>query len=309
MLPLFLPKALVIAIIQMRHFDVLLLGDGILGIVGAIVKALYGTNKKVICINHGLDLTFKNYFYQKFWVGKFIPACDKLIAVGNQTISEGIARGIPKEKFTFVPNGVDVEKFVPKKSDRAVLALLIKQDLTGKKILMTGGRLVTRKGVAWFIRNVLPILPKNVIYIISGEGPSRKNIEAAITDTRLNDRVIMLGYVSNEDRMILLRNCDLFIQPNIPVDGDMEGFGLVVLEAASSGTPVVAARLEGLKDAIHEGKNGFLVEHSNADQWIRRLTELLSDSFDRAQFGHAAHDYVAKHFTWDIVAKQYLAAI
>ncbi len=309
LLPLFLPWATLYALLTMRRYDVLLLGDGVLGIVGSMVKLLYGTKKKVICITHGLDLTFPNEFYQKLWVQMFIPDADTIIAVGHQTITEGVKRGISKEKFVFVPNGVDTQKFVPGDADRAALSRLMNMDLTDKKVLMTGGRLVKRKGVAWFVRNVLPLLPENVVYAIAGDGPERATIERAIAESGMHDRAVMLGYVSNDDRMMLLHSCDLFIQPNIPVPGDMEGFGLVVLEAGSSGIPVVAARLEGLKDAIQDGNNGFLVEHSNPEAWRAKLTELLADDFDRAQFGRDAHGYIVQHFDWDAIAARYVDVI
>ncbi len=310
LLPLFLPWALITALFYMRKYDVLLLGDGVLGIVISFVKLFYGKRKKVACIVHGLDLTFENEFYQNIWVKRFIPEADVLIAVGNQTIKEGVARGIKKEQFVFVPNGVDTKKFVPKDMPRTRLEKLIKGKLEDDThVLFTGGRLVRRKGVAWFIENVLPTLPQNVIYVVSGAGPDFDNIKNAIEKAKMQERVILLGYISNEDRDVLLHTCDLFIQPNIPVKGDMEGFGLVVLEAGSSGIPVVASRLEGLKDAIHDGKNGFLVEHGNPTAWREKLTELLADTFDRKAFGRKAHEYIKRTFTWDVIAQRYIDVI
>ncbi len=309
-LPLFLPYALIVTLWNMRTHDVLLLGDGVLGIIGGFVKIFYGNRKKVLCIVHGLDLTFNNNIYQNFWVKQFIPDADRLIAVGNQTIKEGVTRGIPEEKFVFVPNGVDVKKFALGTPDRKALSVLLKKDLSDDtRVLFTGGRLVKRKGVAWFIRTILPTLPDNIIYAVAGDGPDRTNIEAAIRENGMQDRVVLLGYVSDDDRRTLLHSCDLFIQPNIPVEGDMEGFGLVVLEAGSSGIVVVASRLEGLKDAIHDGKNGILVPPEDADAWKETVITLLSDDDKRTAMGRAAHEYITKHFTWDAIAARYVEVI
>lgn len=315
-LPIFLPYTLLYALINMRKYDALVLGDGVLGIVGWAVKKLYNTRKTVACIVHGLDLTFKNNFYQKWWVRKFIPSCDKLFAVGNQTIIEGVARGIAQNKFTFIPNGVDIETFKPQPANPARLAQIVNDsksansksaqfDIADKKILYTGGRLARRKGVAWFITNVMPLLPENVVYIVSGAGPYRDNIISSIAQNNLQNRVILLGYISDETRHTILNTADIFIQPNIPVDGDMEGFGLVVLEAAASEIPVVVAKLEGLKDAIHENKNGFLVESQNAEAWRDKIAQILDDDFDRKSFTQNARTYTITHFSWDKIAQEY----
>ncbi len=314
-LPIFLPFALVYVLINLRKYDALLLGDGVLGIVGWAAKFVYKT-KTVACIVHGLDLTFTSKFYQRWWVRKFIPACDKLLAVGNQTIIEGVARNIAQNKFTFIPNGVDIDAFSPPKNPeilrKKLFDILRKSgniDITGKQILYTGGRLARRKGVAWFVGNVMPLLPENVIYIVSGAGPDRQNIDAQIAQNNLQNRVIMLGYISNDERHILLGTADIFIQPNIPVAGDMEGFGLVVLEAAASGVPVIVSELEGLKDAIQGGKNGFYAQPKDATSWQDKIAQILSSDFPRAEFTQSARTYTTDNFSWDKIVQRYLEEI
>jgi phosphatidylinositol alpha-1,6-mannosyltransferase len=99
------------------------------------------------------------------------------------------------------------------------------------------------------------------------------------------------------------------VQPNIKIEGDMEGFGISVIEAASCCLPVVASRLEGLQDAIKDGENGFLVESENADAFILRINEILADDVSRIQFGKRARNYVMKNYSWDIIARQYLKEI
>jgi glycosyltransferase involved in cell wall biosynthesis len=311
-LPVFMPYALIYALINMRKYDALLLGDGVLSIIGLFVKTFYGKKKKVICVNHGLDLTFKHPVYQNFWVRQFIPECDKIIAVGNETINAGVSRGVPEDKFIFVPNGVNVSDFpMPENGrDRTRLAEVIDREITADtRIVYTGGRLAKRKGAAWFVRNVMPKLPENVIYVISGDGPDRENIKEAIKENDLQDRVIMLGYVSDAHRTLLLHNADIFVQPNIQVEDDMEGFGMVILEAGASGIPVLASALEGLKDAIHDGKNGILVTHSDAEAWSNAVRKTLSDNFDRDAFGRSARTYIEQTFQWDEIMKQYAQVI
>lgn len=306
-LPFFTPYALLRAIFLVPRYDVLLLGDGVLGIVGWFVKFFY-PKKTVVSVVHGLDLTFTSGIYQRFWVRKFLPALDGLIAVGNETIRQGVARGIPEDKFFFVPNGVDTEKYFGR-HDRKELEKILGLPLEGKRVLLTSGRLAKRKGVAWFIRSVMPKLPENILYVVAGDGADRENIERAVQETGLASRVKLLGYVSDEVRNVLLNTCDLFIQPNIRVKGDMEGFGISVIEAASCELPVIASRLEGLQDAIQDGENGLLVETEDADGYVSAITGLLDDPARLSDFKSEVRRYTVEHFSWEHIASRYIAVL
>ncbi len=89
----------------------------------------------------------------------------------------------------------------------------------------------------------------------------------------------------------------------------MEGFGISVIEAASCKIPVVAANLEGLKDAIKENQNGFLVETEDVDGYLSKINALLADENYRKSFGEKARQFVIDHFQWDAIAQEYLTEI
>ena len=288
------------------RYDVILLGDGVLGIVGWFLKLFY--RKPVVSIVHGLDLTYRNFIYQKLWVGFFLKKMDLLIAVGNETIKTGVIRGIPKEKFVFIPNGIDPKKFIGKYSPKD-LGDFLGEKTGDKKFLLTSGRLARRKGAAWFVANVMPKLDEKIFYIISGNGPDRENIRDVIKKCGLSERVKMLGYVKDTDRDLLLNTCDIFVQPNIKIEGDMEGFGISVIEAAACKIPVIASRLEGLQDAIKDGLNGFLVESENASAWADKINDVLSDEGFRKEFGEKARRYVVENYSWEKISLKYLEEI
>jgi glycosyltransferase involved in cell wall biosynthesis len=305
-LPFFAVYAIFYILFNLRKYDVLLLGDGVLSVIGWKAKFFY--KKPVICVVHGLDLTYRNKLYQNFWVKKFIPRLDKLVAVGNETVKVAIKKGIPKNKLVFIPNGVDTEKNIVETA-KSELEKIIGENVEGKKIILTSGRLARRKGVAWFIEHVIPKLPENVIYVIAGNGPDKNNIQSVISKNNLSERVKMLGYVPDEIRNKLLNGSDLFIQPNIKIEGDMEGFGISVIEAAACRLPVVASELEGLKDAIAHEQNGFLIEPHNSDAYASKIKELLDNDQERKAFGERARQFVIKNFSWEIIAEKYLNEI
>ena len=306
-LPVFLPHAMFRVIFCMQKYDVLLLGDGVLGIIGWISK-LFHPSKPVICVVHGLDLTFTNKFYQKLWVGFFLKKLDTLIAVGNETIRVGVERGLSKKKFVFIPNGVDTEKHLVK-SSKSELEKILGISLQNKHVLLTSGRLAKRKGVAWFVKNVMPKLSADFIYVVSGNGPDKENILNAMKENKLEEKILMLGYITNEVRNVLLCNCDLFVQPNIQVAGDMEGFGISVIEAGACRLPVLASHLEGLKDAIKHEQNGFFIEPENATAYAEKINELFADKAALKLFGEKARQFVIENYSWHTIAEKYLAQI
>lgn len=305
-LPVFLPYAKLKSLMAMRNNDIILLGDGVLTPIGYAVKVI--NRKPAVCVLHGLDLTYKNYIYQKLWVNFFLKKLDKFICVGQETVRIAKEKGIPEEKLVFIPNGIDTEKYF-QPHDRSELEKILNIKLSDKKVILTSGRLAKRKGVGWFCDNVATKLPENYIYIVAGDGADRKNIEGVIKNKNLSNRVKMLGYVTNEVRDILFNTCDIFVQPNIKVPGDMEGFGISVIEAASCKLPVVASNLEGLKDAIKDGQNGFLVESGNADAWANKINEVLADDNFRREFGQKARQYVVENYSWEKISRRYLEEI
>lgn len=306
-LPFFLPLATLEALWRIPKYDVLLLGDGVLGIVGRIVKFFF-PKKTVVSVIHGLDITYRNALYQKVWVRFSLSKLDGLIAVGNETIRQALARGIPEEKLFFVPNGVDTEAHFESHT-RQELEQILGFSLADRHVLLTSGRLAKRKGVAWFVQNVMPKLPESVLYVVAGDGVDRPDIEQAIAETNAASRVKLLGYVSDEVRNTLFNTCDIFIQPNIRIEGDMEGFGISVIEAASCELPVIASELEGLKDAIIPLENGILVEPGNAEAFRIAIMDLLTDEEKRRALGKRARLYTKAHFHWDAIAERYVTTL
>lgn len=307
LIPFFLVYAAIRAVLSSRKYDVVVLGSCILANVAWRLK-LFGNKKPVVAIAHGLDLTWKNPIYQKIWVGIFMKKIDKFIAVGNETVKIAKEKGVSENKIVFIPNGVDTEKHLVD-SRRENLEKIIKQTVAGKKILLTSGRLAKRKGVAWFVDNVMPKLDNDFIYIIAGDGPDKQNIFDMIKKNNLYSRVHVLGYITDSVRNALLNTADLFVQPNIKIPGDMEGFGISVIEAGACRLPVLASSLEGLKDAIKDGQNGFLVESGNANAYVSKINELFAVGSPREIFGEKTRQFIIDNYSWEHISQRYLEEI
>src|SRR5690606_21320998 len=101
-------------------------------------------------------------------------------------------------------------------------------------------------------------------------------LEAARANGVLS-RVHLLGRVSEQQLTSVYRGSDLFVMPNVPIPGDMEGFGVVMLEAGANGLPTVGSDLEGIKDVIMPGSNGHLVPTENPEAFRAVVTHYVND--------------------------------
>lgn len=276
------------------------LGDGLLSPLGLTLKWLLGT--KVTVTVHGLDITYQMPLYQSI-----VPWClrrlDKVICVSNATLQECIKRGIPKDKCLFIPNGIYANEFIfPAKTQD--LERLIKEKLNGRRVLLTAGRLVKRKGVYWFIENVFNKLGKDWIYIIIGEGPEKARIKGLIKSLGLENRIKLLGRVSQRDLKIAYNTADFFVAPNIQIKGDMEGFGIVAIESASVGLPVLASNVDGIKDAVSNGKNGVLITPT-PESWLKTMKDLTKIQYSKTR----VRKWTTQSFAWENIGKRYFKEI
>ena len=293
-----LPLTAVRAAVASRGADVVHLGDPVLSLVGRLVKAI--SRKPVVMTVHGLDLSYPNRLYQYYL--RLCCRPDLVLAISAAAAVEATLHGL--SPVVVVPPGVDDR--MPTGSPEDLPPEIAKLRGEGKRIVLTTGRLVARKGVAWFVSEVMPRLPDDVTYVVAGEGRARPDIEAATASAGLGDRVFLLGQIPDAQRDLLYVAADCFVMPNIVVAGDVEGFGLVALEASVVGLPVVAARLQGIVDAVHDGSNGELIDTGDAAGFAEAVLRALARSpAERA----AIRDYTLAHFSWQAMAEAYDKAI
>ncbi len=171
--------------------------------------------------------------------------------------------------------------------------------------IVFAGRLVQRKGCAWFINRVLPLLPDNTRLTVIG------TVWDASEQTALNHpQVEFLGGLSQSQLVHHFARAGCVIVPNIDIgNGEFEGFGLVAPEAASAGGVVLAAATGGLTDAVIDGETGFLLPPGNAQDWADKIVEIAGWSSEkRTQFTRQSRLRAKEHFNWKRVAQATLAA-
>ncbi len=263
----------------------------------------------------GRDVTLPTPGYQRL-VPRVFRALDLVFPISRATAEECMARGIDASRVHIVPCGVDTGLFTPPRDRAAARRELLRA--IGESpdtipddalLLVSVGRHQERKGFQWFADAVVPRLPADVCYLVTGEGPMTPQIQGAIDRHGLGGRARLLGKVSEEMLRTLYRGADLFVMPNVHVHGDIEGFGVVMLEAGMCGLPVVAADLEGISDVVREGENGHLVPSRDADAFARTILRYRGDRAAVAAASRGAARYTARSFSWDAIAERFVEVL
>ncbi len=270
---------------------------------------------RTAAIVHGLDVTTPFPPYQWF-VPTVFDALDAVLPVSRATRQACLDRGATPTQVRVVPNGIDPGRFEAPEDRAAARRALGKSAEASPPppppdglLLCSVGRQVERKGTAWFVDAVMPRLPDDVHYWIAGDGPELDAIEAAIARHDLAPRVRLLGRIPNDTLARLYRGGDLFIMPNVSVENDMEGFGIVLLEAGECGTPAIAARLEGIQDVIDDGVNGHLVPPESPEAFVDAIAAYRNDPDMLDAAAQRALRYTKDTFEWPAVADTYLSVL
>jgi phosphatidylinositol alpha-1,6-mannosyltransferase len=314
--PLFITRSLaaIPRVVKREGIEAVLFSSMVTAVVAAPLRRFFNRNGVIAAsIAYGLDVTTKAWPYPRI-VPRTFAALDAVFPISSATAAACYARGLRMEQTEVIPLGIRGERFSATIDRAAARGQLLamrgsSHAVEPKLILVSVGRLVPRKGVAWFVENVMPLLPDDIHYIVVGDGPERTRIQRAAYDRGVTTRVTLLGTVSETVLETIYRGADLFVMPNIAVPGDMEGFGLVLLEAGMCGLPVVAARLEGIADVVIEGENGHLVTSGSASEFRDAILRYRDDSSALGSASLRAAEIVAREFSWDTVTDRYIQAL
>lgn len=320
-LPLFTIRTFFQGLFLIPRYDAVLLGDGVLAPLGLAFRVFFW-KKPIAVVLHGLDLTFatKKGLLPTLYAWMNIPCLKTLnlyIPVSRETLSTAETVGLSREKCVVINNGVDPATLSGTYS-RQDLEDYLSEKLDGKIVIARVGRYVKHKGVEWFLRNVMPLLPENVLFVAAGPRVKKNTpgdfdlypaCETAVKELGLEKHVKLLTDLPWDKIKLLYHTADIVVSPNIVVPGTMEGFGISVIEAALCGRPVVSSDLQGLKDAIIQDENGLLVAPENPTAWQETLVGLINDIAARETLGARARTYTEAHYHWQAISQKYVAAL
>ncbi len=290
------------AIAKNRKADIIHIGDFVMWPLYLVAKML-GCKGRIAITAYGLDLLYAKkkgalpFLYNIYLcLCRFFCAKDiKVIAISSATAA--VCRKEGYRSVAVVPLGVDA------------LEQPVNQVMGAPAeppFVLFVGRLVKRKGAAWFTQEVLPLLPAEMKLVVVGKQWDEGEFEVL----RSSPRVEYRGVVSNSELMKLRCSSLTVVMPNIPGEtSDMEGFGLTAVEAAADGGILLASGIEGIVDAVVPNRTGFLLPALNPEVWRDKILEIQDwDLEQRHDFIRAARRIIKDKFSWDRVASETISA-
>ena len=210
-------------------------------------------------------------------------------AVSESTAQDLVRRGMQREHIEIIPNGIDPVALTPGRPEHRF----------EEPTLLYLGRLKRYKRVDLTMRAMVILGERGVAcsLLVAGQGDHGDRLRALRDSLGLEDRVEFLGYVSEAEKLDLLRRSWLHV-----LTSPKEGWGIANLEAAACGTPTVASDSPGLRDSVRDGHTGYLVPHGDIGRLADRIGELLDDADLRSRMGEEGRRF-AEGFSWDASAR------
>lgn len=303
-----------------------------LGTVVYLLKKLPITSYQlpVTVFTHGMDVLLPQSSTRKTWFMKRIfSTADRVVTISQFTKGELLKLGVAEKKIVIIP---PCSTSVPPLSishrrwrgpaslknnsggEGGEGELRIRYHLGDKKILLTVARLVERKGID-LVLEALQQFPQtksggviDFVYVVVGDGPERHALEVESRKYALStvegSKVIFVGAVGDDELAAWYEVCDVFIMTPRKIGPDVEGFGLVYLEANAFGKPVIGLRTGGVPEAVIDGETGLLVDEGDVDGIASAIKQLFSDDALRKKLGEQGRARVEREFQWEKQVKK-----
>jgi phosphatidyl-myo-inositol dimannoside synthase len=236
-----------------------------------------------------------------------LKQADRVLANSRFTARLVEKAGVAPHKIEIIHPGCDVDRFQPYEPEAGLRQRMLAEK-AGNRVILSVGNLVARKGHDMVISALPRLLQRmpDVVYLIVGDGPYRSDLEGLAARLGVQDRVIFAGRVPDDRLPEIYALGDVFIMPSREhLDAcDVEGFGIVFLEASACAKPTIAGRSGGVGDAVVDGVTGLLVDPLDVEDIAAALWIILSNREVAIQLGQQGRSRVVSDFAWPRIAER-----
>ena len=262
--------------------------------------------KKAIAISHGHEVWWAKVPIFKLAMRRIGNGCDVVTYLGEFT-KNAIQKSLGEHpNLVQIAPGISISNFRPGDKPEN---LVTKYGLRNSPTIVCVGRLVRRKGQDKLIKAMPKIISKipNAKLLIVGEGKIRKQLEKSVRKLNLEDNVVFTGRVSYAELPDYFLLGDLFAMPSRSrlFGLEVEGLGIVYLEASASGIPVLAGSSGGAPDAVKPGITGFVANGRDVDDIAAKAIEILSDKNLANQMGDSGRKWAEEYWSWENWGKKF----
>jgi phosphatidylinositol alpha-1,6-mannosyltransferase len=258
-----------------------------------------------LCYVHGEDVKTARLSRELTWMTRFILGEAEMVIANSQNSCDILKTEwqLEDNRIHVLYPGVDTKRFAPVPPNEEARARL---GWRSRTVLLTVGRLQRRKGQDQLIRALTTIRQSipNVLYSIIGDGDDRTHLENLTKELGLCSCVQFQGEIRDAELIECYQQCDLFALPNRTVGSDIEGFGMVLLEAQACGKVVVAGNSGGTAETMVVAKTGLIVDCGTPEPLARAIVELLLDPQALERMGDAARRWAVERFDWQSLTEQ-----
>jgi phosphatidylinositol alpha-1,6-mannosyltransferase len=263
--------------------------------------------RRLVATTHGHEAGWAQLPAARQLLGRIGEGTDTITYLGEYTRARIATALTPRAagRMVQLPPGVDEKTFHPGSGGAKVRARL---GLTERPVVVCVSRLVPRKGQDTLIEampRILRAVPDAVLLIVGG-GPYEKDLHKLARDTGVADSVRFTGAVPWAELPAHYGAGDVFAMPCRTRRGglDVEGLGIVYLEASATGLPVVAGDSGGAPDAVLDGETGWVVRGGSPAESAERIVTLLKDPELRERMGTRGREWVEEKWRWDLLAEK-----
>ena len=276
-----------------------------LGLLSASIKR--AGVRRTVALTHGHEVWWAKVFPFNLLLRRIGSTVDVLTYLGEFTrdaISHGLTVQAQQSMVKIAP-GIDVDHFLP--TDASALRKSL--GLTEKKVIVSVGRLVHRKGQDRLIEAMPEILKtvSNAHLLLVGEGPHRDHLQKLIQKHRLEGSVTLIGRIDYKDLPLHICVGDVFAMPSRSrlMGLEVEGLGIVYLEASACGLPVLAGNSGGAPDAVVQNETGLVVDGTNNKEIADAAIELLTKVDLSKKMGAAGRQWIVENWRWQIWSRSF----